>query len=622
MAKEKKAKAKKLTSKQKLSKMFWGSFAPLITIVLIACTVFALVSGQIIRYYVRSETAYSSEKLVSKVMEQFTPAMVNIENYSNFTNLTSDESALRALTLTLSEPLTSARAIYYASSTPISQGGFFVDSSGWIPEPGWDATQRPWFKHAVSSHDRLVFEEPYVDDSTGDLTITMAKACRDTRGAICGVVAVDVNLAELTKLVNEIQLTKSCKAYVITKDGTYMTNPDSAKVMKGNYFDDTSLPAEYNSETYLTGEQKSYTIGKTYSAVSQLGTSPWFVVIEGNLVDYTGQFVNTVLIFEIILGVLSFIASAFNLRQILSMRKDERSLGQTLFSETQNLVVAAKETAATSQDQAAAAKEIVATMEDSTQLSENISSKIKGVSKVATKTSADVAEGVASIEKNIESLHAIFDANQRTIEGMKILDEKIENIWDIVTLINTVADQTKIIAFNAELEASTAGEAGKSFRIVANEIRRLSDNIIDGIREIKEKITEIQRSSDSLILASESGTEKINTGYQNAKEMGEKFESIRSSAEITASSADDITEIIQQQAIASEQILIAIKQISAGVENFAVATDNISSSAEHIRSLSENLNDEVNSEQKAADDYNNRKKKNKTEDSESSEKTE
>ena len=112
MAKEKKAKAKKLTSKQKLSKMFWGSFAPLITIVLIACTVFALVSGQIIRYYVRSETAYSSEKLVSKVMEQFTPAMVNIENYSNFTNLTSDESALRALTLTLSEPLTSARAIY------------------------------------------------------------------------------------------------------------------------------------------------------------------------------------------------------------------------------------------------------------------------------------------------------------------------------------------------------------------------------------------------------------------------------------------------------------------------------------------------------------------------------
>jgi methyl-accepting chemotaxis protein len=101
--------------------------------------------------------------------------------------------------------------------------------------------------------------------------------------------------------------------------------------------------------------------------------------------------------------------------------------------------------------------------------------------------------------------------------------------------------------------------------------------------------------------------------------MGEKFESIRSSAEITASSADDITEIIQQQAIASEQILIAIKQISAGVENFAVATDNISSSAEHIRSLSENLNDQVNSEQNAVDE---RKKKGKKVSSEESEKTE
>lgn len=619
MAKDKKAKNKKLSSKQKLSKMFWGSFAPLITIVLIACTVFAMVSGQIIRYYVRSETAYSSEKLVSKVMEQFTPAMVNIENFANFTNLTEEDNVLTVLTSTLARPLTSARAIYYASTTPISQGGFFIDSSGWTPPQGWDATQRPWFKDAVAAPNRIIFEEPYIDDSTGDLTITMSKAARGPNGNIVGVVAVDINLAELTKLVNEIQLTASCKAYVVTKDGTYMTNPDPSKVMKGNYFNETSLPKTFTAENYLTGDQASYTIGKSYSAVSQLGTSPWFVVIEGNLRDYTGQFVNTVIIFEIILGVLSFFASAFNLRQILNMRKEERELGQSLFSETQNLVVAAKETAATSQDQAAAAKEIVATMEDSTQLSENISSKIKGVSKVATKTSADVADGVASIEKNIESLHAIFDANQRTIEGMKTLDEKIENIWDIVTLINTVADQTKIIAFNAELEASTAGEAGKSFRIVANEIRRLSDNIIDGIREIKEKITEIQRSSDSLILASESGTEKINTGYQNAKEMGEKFESIRSSAEITASSADDITEIIQQQAIASEQILIAIKQISAGVENFAVATDNISSSAEHIRSLSENLNDQVNSEQNAVDE---RKKKGKKVSSEESEKTE
>ena len=274
----------------------------------------------------------------------------------------------------------------------------------------------------------------------------------------------------------------------------------------------------------------------------------------------------------------------------LAVAQKERKIGERLFEEAQNLVVATKETAATSQDSSAAVKEIVATMEDSNVLSENISTKIKDVSSIANQTSADVTEGVAQIEQNVAQLHEIFDANQQTIDGIKILSEKIESIWDIVTLINNVADQAKIIAFNAELEASTAGEAGKSFRIVANEIRRLSDGIIDGTREIKEKINEIQHSSDSLILASESGTEKINAGYENARGLEAKFANIRSSAEITATSADNIAEIIRQQASASEQILIALKEISAGVENFTVATDNISLASENVRKISEDLN--------------------------------
>lgn len=272
------------------------------------------------------------------------------------------------------------------------------------------------------------------------------------------------------------------------------------------------------------------------------------------------------------------------------VQQNERKIAERLFEEAQNLVVATKETAATSQDSSAAVKEIVATMEDSNVLSENISTKIKDVSSVANQTSSDVTEGVNQIEQNVAQLHEIFNANQQTIDGIKTLSEKIESIWDIVTLINNVADQAKIIAFNAELEASTAGEAGKSFRIVANEIRRLSDGIIDGTREIKEKINEIQHSSDSLILASESGTEKINAGYENARGLEAKFASIKSSAEITASSADNIAEIIRQQASASEQILIALKEISAGVENFTVATDNISLASENVRKISEDLN--------------------------------
>ena len=278
-----------------------------------------------------------------------------------------------------------------------------------------------------------------------------------------------------------------------------------------------------------------------------------------------------------------------------NIQQKEIGLGNQLFTETQALVVTTKETAATSQDQSAAVKEIVATMEDSNALSENITQKVKDVADVAQKTTCDVSDGAAALATNVQKLHEIFEANQQTISGIKTLGDKIENIWDIVTLINSVADQAKIIAFNAELEAASAGEAGKNFHIVASEIRRLADSIIDGTKEIKEKINEIQQSSDSLIIASESGTERINEGCDAAKELEENFASIRSAAEITATSASDITDIIQQQTVGSGQILITLKQIAAGVENFTAATENISTSAQNLKVIAGNLTESVNS---------------------------
>lgn len=292
--------------------------------------------------------------------------------------------------------------------------------------------------------------------------------------------------------------------------------------------------------------------------------------------------------------LLVFGAIILKLRKLMIQIKissdTEHRISDQLLGEVQNLAVAAKENSATSQDSAAAVKEIVATMEDTNKLSECISSKSKSVSSLAGNTSEWVVDGVVQIEQNVEQLKNIYSANLQTIDGIKNLNDRIESIWDIVSLINNVADQAKIIAFNAELEASTAGEAGKSFRIVANEIRRLSDGIIDGTREIKEKINEIQHSSDELIKVSQAGTEKINVGYATAQSLGEKFASIKDSAKQTAESAEDISDIINQQTAASGQILIALKEISGGIENFTVATDNISSASENVRKLSEELN--------------------------------
>ena len=398
----------------------------------------------------------------------------------------------------------------------------------------------------------------------------------------------DYSGSELLNFIDELDLTNNTNANIIDKSGNYITRHNPKIARSENYFADSALK-KYTSAEYLDGEAKSFVSSKHFFAVRKIGNSDFFIIIEGPMADYTNQLAgvfNIILIITIILifGCVLFFAFIIN-----RTNAKEKDISDKLIAETQNLAVSSKETAATAQDQSAAVKEIVTTMEDNTALSEDISQKIKDVSGVAAKTNGDVAEGVSYIEENVKQLQLIADTNLNTINGIKALGDKIENIWDIVTLINSVADQAKIIAFNAELEASSAGEAGKNFHIVATEIRRLADGIIDGTKEIKEKINEIQQSSDALILASENGTEKITQGVESAKNLESRFSSIKNASEITAESAEKITTIIQQQAIASEQILVTLKQIASGVENFTAATEHISKTSQNLKTIATEL---------------------------------
>ena len=581
---------KKSNDRMSAKKLFIGTLIPLLVITFMAGIILAFISNKLIGNYVQAETSATIEHLNSQISDYISPAVTNVENFSNFAKSADGNETLQNLCETFAQSLTYALSFYYATEDfhTGKNKGFYADSDRWDPPADWIPKQRDWFRNAVAKDGAVSFEEAYIDAMTNELCFTIAKAVKNNSGKIKGVVANDLRLSSLASMIQEVQISPRSHIYLLSSDGKYMTNDDETKIMNVNYFDDSKIP--YSQQEYLDGTPKTLIAGKTFYAIKQINKTPWFIAVEGPVLDFTGKAKTTTLIFEIILIAFSIFFTLINIQFIMNMISGEKSLGEKILSETQGLAAAAKENAATAQDQTAAVKEIVATMEDDNELSANISRKIKDVASVAGKTSDDVCEGVKSIEQNVLQLMDIAAANKNTIEGIKNLSDKIENIWDIVTLINSVADQAKIIAFNAELEASSAGEAGKNFHIVATEIRRLADGIIDGTKEIKEKIGEIQKSSDSLIIASESGTEKINNGVANANILKESFESIKNASEITASSANDITKIIQQQAVASEQILVTLRQIASGAESFNAATENISSASQNLRNIAEDLN--------------------------------
>ncbi len=577
------------------AKLLLTSILPPAVVALFSCLAFSVVNTRIIKKNVTATASAGIYKLEGQIQSILQPNMDKMSNWQAIVKETHEPVALKRVMKGISHDLAQDTMFYYATKiSRFDEGGFFINSQDWVPDRSWNPNSRAWFKSAVANNGDFTFTEPYIDSRTGRTCTTFSQSVVNDRGNVLGVAAMDVMLDDLTKLVTDTKISEKGSVYILLKDGRYLTNPDPEKIIKANYIDEEfSRLLEKSGLTvdqYLDGSSKMFIWGNRYYAVSPVGKSPWIIAVDGPVSDFSSAFQRNLIIIICVLIVLGGISVFVNLSLVSSMRHKEKNLAQKLIAEIQNLAASSKENAATSQNQNVAVKEIVATMEDNTALSESISQKIKDVSQVAKKTNGNVSDGVTYIEETVKQFQEIALANQETISGIKALGEKIENIWDIVTLINSVADQAKIIAFNAELEASSAGEAGRNFHIVATEIRRLADGIIDGTKEIKEKITEIQQSSDSLILMSENGTEKIQSGVNSTKNLESRFSNIKNDSEVTAASSSDITTIIQQQAHASEQVLITLKQIADGVEKFTAATGNISIATENVMTIAKDLN--------------------------------
>jgi methyl-accepting chemotaxis protein len=142
-----------------------------------------------------------------------------------------------------------------------------------------------------------------------------------------------------------------------------------------------------------------------------------------------------------------------------------------------------------------------------------------------------------------------------------------------------------VIAFNAALEAASAGDRGKRFAVVASEVNRLADDIASLTKQIREQAEEIQGSSSSLIISSEESADKIIEGNNLIKELEDIFRDIRSGAEITANQAQTITVSSQKQQKSAEQTNIAIADISRGLSNFIQSTRVATSSAEELTQM-------------------------------------
>lgn len=245
--------------------------------------------------------------------------------------------------------------------------------------------------------------------------------------------------------------------------------------------------------------------------------------------------------------------------------------------------------AAAVEEMSSSVAEITSTMEELSASSTQIADYSQSVVDVANLTLESSKKGANAMQHLQLRMADIHQDSENSLQEIVQLGSKSKEISKVMDLINTLAAQTKLIAFNAALEASSAGESGKRFSVVASEIRRLADSVTDSTHEIEERIQEIQDSINRLVITSEKGANSIQLGMQVSLDTAEDLNALVQAASKTSSAAQQISLSTRQQKTASSQVVIALRDIANASTHNAQSVRQITEISEDMISMSEDL---------------------------------
>lgn len=267
-----------------------------------------------------------------------------------------------------------------------------------------------------------------------------------------------------------------------------------------------------------------------------------------------------------------------------------RKAGERIQIASEQIFMATNQLAAALEQQSASILETTTTMETMTTTFRQISKNTGTVADMSEQTRAVAHKGVAFVEEMIQKMHDIQETNTRFQQKILALGERSGKIGAVIEIINDIADRTKLIAFNAALEAVGASDdTGKRFNVVAMEIRRLADSIIESTEEISRNILEIQRGIRELVLSSDLTTQGITEGTQQTQVMNTGLQEIVAAANRTMDEARQIAMATHDQQLSQDQILFALKEISDSTQQFVGAGNQVSKIATEMKTLAQEL---------------------------------
>ncbi|QRN93366.1 methyl-accepting chemotaxis protein [Archangium violaceum] len=260
-----------------------------------------------------------------------------------------------------------------------------------------------------------------------------------------------------------------------------------------------------------------------------------------------------------------------------------------LSSSANQVLAASTQHETSSTEQAAAIHETTATMEELKHASAQIAENAGSVARVAEETLGAARAGRGAIGEFIQAMQQIRSDGVAVADSITKLSKRVERIGTVVEVIDEIADRSDLLALNAALEGSRAGEAGKGFSIVAAEMRRLAENVMESTKEIKNLITEIREATAAAGTAAEASKEATESGEKLGAVAAQAVEGILAGVQETSDAARVINLATQQQRTATEQVVASMAEIEDVTRQTTQASKQATGAAAELTQLAGRL---------------------------------
>jgi methyl-accepting chemotaxis protein len=263
--------------------------------------------------------------------------------------------------------------------------------------------------------------------------------------------------------------------------------------------------------------------------------------------------------------------------------------GYRIGTTTEEILATSSRYEAGAAEQASSLDETSATTEELARSARQIAENAGSVAEIAHKTLAAAKHGQASAESFLETMNRMRHDNQAIAAAVARLNKRVQQIGKIVEFINGVADKSDLLALNAELEGTKAGEVGQGFSLVAAEMRRLAENVIESTKEIEGLIEEVRDASGAAVMATEGGVRATETGTTLAQQVSESLRQIVELAGRTSDAVRAISLATQQQQGGTDLLAEAMADILRITQQSHNATKQVISANGDLSTLARDL---------------------------------